>query len=517
MPEILLVNPPNDPTIGPPYIHLGLAYLAACLQADGFNVEVLDACLNSIDNENILRLVQEVSPPPILVGFTVINDRAWNNAQYLCEAMKGLWPGSVFVAGGYFATFWFEEILKCAAMDLVVRGEGEATLLDIARHVRRQENIYGIAGTAACMDDQVICAPPRALIEELDDLPFPYRPQASEILLHGGVPSIYSSRGCYNTCSFCQVSELYRSQPGKFYRQRSVPNVMAEIMQLQKVSHANYILFTDDEFIGSRRVGRKRALELAMAIQSQDPGLHFAFQCRADSVEQAFFSQLKDSGLQAVSIGIESLIQRSLDLFNKHIRVEQNLRAIDILYELGLDINIGMILFDPYTTLDELAEHITLIQKLPVLPQSFNGLSVLKGTPLEHHFRDAQMLNARGTYYEVQPIDSAVKVFQRLTRAYNDLHRDATNFILATSALHTALPNMAGDVEIDLYSLRSDLRDVHRHFLSISLGYLKKNESRLTDHILDQLSPTLSILTDKASALYDRAQSHAAGQFAMIN
>lgn len=517
MSEILLINPPNDPTIGPPYLHLGLAYLAAYLQADNFSVEVLDACLLSMDNESILGVVQEFSTPPILVGFTVINDRAWNNARYLCEIMKELWPKTIFVAGGYFATFWFEEILKCPSIDLVIRGEGEATLLDIAQHIRHKINIHGIAGTVAMIRDQIAYAPPRALISTLDNLPFPRHPQTSEILLYGGVPSIYSSRGCYGTCSFCQVCELYRSQPGKIYRQRSIPNVIAEIAQLQKISHTNYIIFTDDEFIGSKNIGRKRTLELATEIHSQNPDLHFAFQCRADNVDQAFFAQLKNSGLQAVSIGIESLIQRSLNLFNKHILVEQNLRAIDILHELGLDINIGMILFDPYTTFDELTEHITLIQKLPVLPQSFNGLSVLRGTPLERHFRDAQMLKVRGTYFEVQPIDPVVKVFQRLTRMYNDLHRDATNFLLSTDALSSALPSKNVDFERKLHSLRSDLRDIHRNFLSISLGYLKKKEYKSTDNLLDQLASLLSNLTNSARVLHGQVHSLAIEQISKIN
>jgi anaerobic magnesium-protoporphyrin IX monomethyl ester cyclase len=512
MPEIILINPPNELSIGPPYMHLGLAYLAGSLKADGFSVDIVDACLNSFDSHDILATVQSIDDPPILVGFTLINELAWHNTRFLCSVMKDLWPGTVFVAGGYFATFWFDEVLQCTDLDVVVLGEGEETLLDIAHHVRQQAKIQGLAGTACLVDGKVLCAPARTLIENLDTLAFPYHPQLSKILLHGGVPSVYSSRGCYHRCSFCQVSSMYRGQPGKLYRRRSVPNVLEEIIQLQEISHSNFLLFTDDEFIGAGSDGKKRALELADAMQTQNQGLHFAFQCRADSVEVSLFSRLKNAGLRAVSIGIETLIQRSLDLFDKRIRVEQNLMAIDILHDLDIDTNIGLILFDPYTTLDELATHITSLIKLPVLPQSFNGLSVLRGTALEHHFRRAQMLATRGTYYEVQPLDPAVRVFQKLTRSYNNLHRDATNYILAISALSSAFPTMEEDVRIDLRSLQNHLRDVHRYFLSTSLGFLQKNEADLADRVLADTLPELSTLSERALLVYNRAQKYAAQQ-----
>ncbi len=508
MPEILLINPPGAPAIGPRYMHLGLAYLAAILKSDGFDVVILDAYLNDMGNDETLAMVQSFSDSPILVGFTLINEEAWKNAQTLCKTMKGAWPKTIFIAGGYFATFWFDEVLKFPELDLVVRGEGEMTILDIAHHIRRQQNIRGLPGTAMLVDGKALCAPPRPLIDNLDNLPFPYHPQASEILLLGGVPSIYSSRGCYNSCSFCQVSSLYHSQPGTYYRQRSVENVLAEIQQVQQKSHSDFILFTDDEFIGSHGAGRKRALELARAIHEQKPGVHFAFQCRADNVEESFFIQMENAGLRAVSVGIESLVPRSLKLFNKHIRVEQNIRAINILSELGIELNIGLILFDPYTTLDELAEHITLLLGLPVLPQSLNGLSVLRGTPLEHHFRQAGMLNLRGTYFEVSPIDPSVRAFQRLTHFYNALHREATNNILAASALLTAFPDISGGVKAELRSLQRDLRDIHRYFLSTSLGYLQKKEINISERIQEQVSAPLSILSKRAAVLYDRAQGY---------
>ena len=89
----------------------------------------------------------------------------------LAHIVRRVAPEAFIVAGGMEATFRPELMFELGPFDLVVLGEGERPLLDLAARLRAGQPLGGIAGTAErTKDGKILTIPQRALNrEELRD------------------------------------------------------------------------------------------------------------------------------------------------------------------------------------------------------------------------------------------------------------------------------------------------------------------------------------------------------------
>jgi anaerobic magnesium-protoporphyrin IX monomethyl ester cyclase len=131
--ETTLVNPP--PLKGvyrhQLYLPMGLAYLAAVLEEDGHEVTVIDCPAQEIDLEQLKTKLASIQPD--LIGITSMTPTI-QSALLSAHAAKEVCPNAMVVIGGPHATFMDEQVLaEEQAIDVVVRGEGEETLLELAK------------------------------------------------------------------------------------------------------------------------------------------------------------------------------------------------------------------------------------------------------------------------------------------------------------------------------------------------------------------------------------------------
>ena len=113
---------------------------------------------------------------------------------------------------------------------------------------------------------------PRALLHDLDALPFPYRPyDAMEICGFRTLP-LLASRGCARRCSFCSIHTFYRTAPGKVVRVRRPDKVVEEMLYLNTERGVRVFLFQDDDFPLWGRAGRRWVDELAERHARRRPG-----------------------------------------------------------------------------------------------------------------------------------------------------------------------------------------------------------------------------------------------------
>lgn len=506
--EVLLINPPSGRSVGIFTEHLGLAYLAGSLLSAGISVEVLDTYIGDLTMEALLKQLQTYSTDPLLVGFTVITKQAWFCVQKISKRIRQIWPDTLIVLGGYFATFWYDKLLECPEVDIIVRGEGEETIVDLVQCVRMKKELSSVKGIAFQHHEQLCITSPRPLVSRLDSLPFPYRPHLEEIVQKGGTPTIYGSRGCLHQCSFCQVAQMYRHQPGKVYRYRSINNIIAELRQISNRLQTCTISFTDDEFIGSTKNGQKRARQLGDQIIAHGLDVPFAFQCRADSIDIGLLGFLRQAGLNFVSFGLESMVQRSLKLFDKHVSAEQNFRAIQTLEALEIDYSIGVILYDPYTTFEELQETLDWLHKLPCFPLSLAGLGILRGTPIEKYFRQTGMLIERDMSLEVLPKEPALRTFHHSLRRYAEIYTTATNNLVDTWMLLLAQKRLPGIWRHTFNRYREYLRQLHLYFLDEVLKFLKKDVENGIAGVLNEMEEEFVGFTCETEFLLRDLQEH---------
>jgi radical SAM superfamily enzyme YgiQ (UPF0313 family) len=330
--------------------NLGLGYLAATLRRFGYNVLIFDF---ERDPGDILRAARKSDP--LIIGFSLIFQFYITRFIDLICYLRANEVQCHFTMGGHFPSLSYEHTLELIPqLDSVVRFEGEETLLELADRLSAGQDYRGTAGIVYRRDGDVVCEPPRSLIRDLDALPYPDRVYKQDVILGQLLTSLVASRGCIRTCSFCSIHMFYRTAPGKVVRTRKPARVVEEMVMLHEQHAINIFLFQDDDFPVFGVRWRQWANEFCDELQRHDlPGrVVWKINCRADAVEPELFARMRDCGLFLVYMGLESGNEEGLKTLHKQITVEQNLRAVQILKQLGIKFEFGFMLFEPSTTFE---------------------------------------------------------------------------------------------------------------------------------------------------------------------
>lgn len=327
----------------------------------------------------------------------------------------------VIAAGGHTPSLaWQETLLACPELDVIVRGEGETTFLDLVERVLSGRSWEDTPGIALVRNGVPVCNTQRALLEDLDGLPPPAHDLLPAVLAQGGHATVYSSRGCYGNCSFCSIRAFYNVAPGPKWRAMSAEPVVDEIERLHRDYGACDFRFSDDNFVGPGRAGRERAFAIGQEMIRRGIRIPFVISARADNVDRELFALLKEAGLVQVFLGVEAGVQSMLDRFNKGVTVEQNRRAVSVIRELGIEPVIGFILFDQDTTVQELLDNLTFLKEIGLTQGGLNSrldvlnrLEVYPGTPVEQKLRAEGNLTGDFTAYDYRFKDPLVALIYR--------------------------------------------------------------------------------------------------------
>src|SRR5689334_12623266 len=224
--------------------NLGMGYLSAVLQQRGHTVHMIDV---RDGPEKIAERL--VSRQPLVVGFSLIFQVFLPQFRSVASRLRDEGLTSHFTIGGHFPSLCHDEVLKhFPELDSVVRYEGEHTIVDLVDRLLSNRDWRQTPGLAFLNGDQVVESEPRPLVEDLDSLPYPYRPfEAQEM---GGFPTLplLASRGCARRCSFCSIHTFYRTAPGRVVRVRKPRLIVEEMRRLHEERGVAIVLFQDDDF-----------------------------------------------------------------------------------------------------------------------------------------------------------------------------------------------------------------------------------------------------------------------------
>jgi len=160
----------NSPLIEADYSHplfppLGLAYLAAVLEQNNFEVKIMDCPVCRMDHKKLGADLAAFKPDLIgIASMTPTIPSAMKSAQ----VAKEMCPDATVIMGGPHATFADKQILADEkAVDIVVRGEGEETLLELAQRSPKLDKLQDVKGVTFRSKDQIVQTPKRPFIENL--------------------------------------------------------------------------------------------------------------------------------------------------------------------------------------------------------------------------------------------------------------------------------------------------------------------------------------------------------------
>jgi radical SAM superfamily enzyme YgiQ (UPF0313 family) len=364
--------------------NLGLGYLASTLRARGYRTEILDI-EDPVDS--IQSVIVELDP--VIVGFSLIFQFYIRRFHDVIRTLRAHGVGVHFTMGGHFPSLSHEETLALVPeLDSVVRFEGELTLLELVDCLGTGRDWRGVAGIAYRNGISVMTTPPRPLVPDLDELPYPDRSIELPTILGRRTVQILASRGCIRTCSFCSIHMFYRTAPGKVVRTRRPAEVAREMRLLHEERGASIFLFQDDDFPVFGRVWQRWTREfLAALYREQLPGrVLWKINARADAVEPELFAEMRDAGMYLVYMGLESGSEEALIALNKSITVAQNLRAVEHLKALGIVFDFGFMLLDPSSTFESILENVAFLRRIVgdgYMAAEFCRMIPYDGTPIK--------------------------------------------------------------------------------------------------------------------------------------
>ncbi len=342
--------------------NLGLGYLAARLLQQGWGAEILDF---RAGREAILREVR--AKQPLIVGFSLIFQYYLPQFAELATYLRNNDVACHFCAGGHFPSLRPAETLRAVpALDSIVRGEGELTLVELIQCLAEGGDWHRIAGIAYRSRGECVASMPRPLIEDLDQLPYPIRQTEDPPILGKKVTTLLASRGCARNCSFCSIRQFYGQMPGRKVRLRDPAKVAAEVRLLHEERGISVFLFQDDDFPIRGPAGRRWVEKFVRAMSEE--GLVgktlWKISCRADEVQPGLFAELREAGLYMVYLGLESGNEIGLRTLNKGLKVRDSLRAVEILHNLEIFCWYGFMLFDPSSTFETVRLNVAFLRQV---------------------------------------------------------------------------------------------------------------------------------------------------------
>jgi len=363
------------PTAWPP---LGILYCAGVLMKEGIEVSILDQPAKGFSLNQTLSWVKREDPD--ILGFSVLLSAAME-APKIAERVKAENPNITIVFGNYHATFNAERILKKhPSVDVIARGEGEYTSLELVKCLEKNGNLAEVEGITYRKKGKIVSTPDRPLIKNVDSLPFPDRnlTHAQYTSTIFGVKvntkkftTLVSSRGCPFRCSFCGIRKFARGM----WRPRSVENVIEELELLQSEGYEQF-LFADDNFT----LNAKRVSKLCRRMKEAGMDIEWFCDSRVDHVSYDIFREMVRAGCRCLFFGIESANQRILDYYKKGITPEQSESAVRKARKAGMDIIVGsFIVGAPDETKREIVNTLQFANKLDIDVPDVNILGAHTG------------------------------------------------------------------------------------------------------------------------------------------
>jgi radical SAM superfamily enzyme YgiQ (UPF0313 family) len=382
---------------------LGLLYIGAVLEKNNIDVKIIPADVLRLSWREIEKEILNYNPD--IIGVTSTTENRFQSFKLLRIA-KRISPHAFTVLGGPHASMAAEDsLLHIPEIDVVVRGEGEFTMLELCQVWEKEKSknsLSEILGISYRINDKIFNNPPRPPIEDLDSLPLPSRhllPYEKynlymDVRNEGRfkVANLITSRGCPFNCNFCATPINW----GRRVRMRTPENIISEIELVMEKYGAKYIWFFDDTF----NANTKRVDEFCDLVIRKKLNIYWSCEVRVDLLNKFVLEKMKESGLYFLSFGIEAGSERvRKEIINKNIDIDHVEKVVNWCNELGIISNVFFIFSHPTETWEEAQETIALMERFKSRVELSSAiLHIYPGTPLEKYAYKIKLLPENFTW-----------------------------------------------------------------------------------------------------------------------
>ena len=314
--KVILFYPAYE---GPPLsAPLCLLSLAAVLRSEGFQVVMIDAAIEPDYKNRILREAADA----LCLGVSVLTGPMIAGAIEVSVAVKEQYPNLPVIYGGWHPSLLPAETLNEPFVDMVVRGQGEITLLEVAQALADRRSLEAIQGLS-WKDGRIPKQNFERRVQPLDSLPTP----AFDLVDFGAYERLCGVRklayatsvGCPYACNYCTDMVFYKRRFNALSAER-VAGELAEVVTRHRIEE---VALLDSNF----PVDLRRALRIASLIKDTGVRFRWTFQASTDFLCRMSEDEVRllgESGVSHMGFGTESTSEPVLKLMNKrHQRVDE--------------------------------------------------------------------------------------------------------------------------------------------------------------------------------------------------
>lgn len=351
MTDVLLIQPPirDFYLTAKRTLPYGLASMAAVLVQNGFRVEILDALRASRSRD--LPWPAEMNPlqryygrpdqspfalfhryrhygyslneigrrardsGAFLVGISSLFSAYAAEAVAVAETVRSFHPAATIVMGGHHPTAMPESVMESAAVDYVLRGDGEASIVHLARSLRDGQGLDNVPGLVRRKGHAVLEVRPPARLSDVNALPLPEieHVAAPRYRRRGRASTvIVTARGCPLTCSYCCMRRS--AFPGC---RRSVDSVIAEIDQAVHRHGVGFIDFEDENLSLDRNWFLQLLREIRTRFSAHDLELRAMNGLYPAGLDSELVAAMAAAGFRSLNLSLGSSDPEQLKRFRR--------------------------------------------------------------------------------------------------------------------------------------------------------------------------------------------------------
>lgn len=379
-----------------------LIFLAQSLkQKTPYEVDVVDLEQKKYDDQPIEKVIANLDAD--IYGITAATYTRFE-AVAVAKAIKKSYPTAIVVAGGVHFMYCAEDTLhNVKEIDVVVRGEGEITIVEVATAIFEKRSLNEVKGITYRNNGKIIKNPDNKIFEEIDNLPtytnFSWEEYPEYVFNYPETLkaiSIMSSRGCPYSCIFC-------AKAGMKYRLRDAKKVIDEIELFKNKFKVNGFNFLDLTFTSNPN----HVKAVCQNIIDRNIDVKWWCESRAN-ITLDLIDLMKKAGCVSLAVGVESGSPTILSKISKGISLDQVIRFCEKCNDLGIYVSAYFMFSFPDETAKATQETIKFIEKLENIGEyvtcELQPTMIFPGTKLEKIARDSGILPHEFSWYD--PYDS---------------------------------------------------------------------------------------------------------------
>ena len=371
--KVILFNPwPKKPTdknkqgvhIYPP---LSLLAIAAPLNTANYKVKIIDAVMDPDYKETLLNLLDQEA---VCLGITSMTGYPILNGLEMAKLVRAKMPDLPIIWGGYHPSILPEQTVENEFVDIVVRGQGEATFLELVELLNKNKPIDNVLGITYKKNGRVVNNPDRR-VEDINCFPpLPLHLVNVEKYITSSVGKrtigYRTSQGCPYKCGFCVEPKVTQRRWSGY----SAKRVLDDIERFVREYNIDAVELHDSNFF----VDKNRVKEIFQGIRKRGLNIEFgALGGRADELlryDDDTWQAISSGGCRDIIIGAESGRNELLELINKQWRSEDTIKIKQKLSHYRIRASFSFIIGLPHdqgdkiTCRDELFSVLDLINRI---------------------------------------------------------------------------------------------------------------------------------------------------------